>query len=436
MTSAAPQNASLTQAEPDRSEVPASAPAAAAAPNDPLLDARRAAAAHEHSTAVYKIVLTGGPCAGKTTAASRLSDIFRAKGFRVFTVPEAATSMFTNGVGFQDLGDKAKRFAFQWSILSLQMNLEDGFERFARACGEPSILLCDRGLMDGSVYMPPEEWDSLVKGNGMDERSLRDGRYDGILHLVTAACGAEEHYSLENNEARSESVEMARDVDGRTEGVWLGHPRHLVFDNSTDFEEKMSRITSAASRLVGLPCRPRKLCKFLLFEPPPPLEEFPVPVKEFHAEKVFLVRRDTAEAGESGLMTVPADTSGGDASGEGDANVDVPAAVCVSSESFLEKRGKTKSEVFVYSITAISTFSDGTVTEVTRQLSAAQHASIEKERADSARTKVVQRRVSFLWERQVFELHTDMEPAFGINVLHRRSEGGELSLPTFLKVDD
>ena len=75
-------------------------------------------------------------------------------------------------------------------------------------------------------------------------------------------------------------------VDGRTEAVWLGHPRHLVFDNSTDFEAKMSRVTSAASRLVGLPCRPRKLCKFLLFEPPPPVEEFPVPVKEFHAEKV------------------------------------------------------------------------------------------------------------------------------------------------------
>lgn len=45
---------------------------------------------------------------------------------------------------------------------SLQMTLEDGFERFARACGKPSILLCDRGLMDGSVYMPPEEWACLV----------------------------------------------------------------------------------------------------------------------------------------------------------------------------------------------------------------------------------------------------------------------------------
>lgn len=75
-------------------------------------------------------------------------------------------------------------------------------------------------------------------------------------------------------------------MDAKTEAVWLGHPRHLVFDNSTDFEAKLSRLTTAASRLVGLPCRPRKLCKFLLYEPPPPLEEFPVPAKEFHAEKV------------------------------------------------------------------------------------------------------------------------------------------------------
>eukprot|EP00752_Nemacystus_decipiens_P016388 g14650.t1 len=398
--------------------------------NDPLLDARQAA--DEHTAAVYKLVLTGGPCAGKTTALSRMGSFFRAKGFRVFTVPEAATSMFSNGIGFQDLGSQEKRFAFQWGILSLQMTLEDGFERFARTCGQPSILLCDRGLMDGSVYMPPEEWASLVQANGMDERSLRDGRYDGILHLVTAACGAEEHYSLENNEVRSESVEVARDVDAKTEAVWLGHPRHLVFDNSTGFEAKLLRLTTAASRLVGLPCRPRKLCKFLLYEPPPPVEEFPVPTKEFRAEKVHLVRRE-AEIGQGGLMTaLPA----GDDKGEEDGAGDAPAApvVRVSSESFLEKRGRD--ELSVYSLTTLSSYSDGTVTELTKQLSAAQHEAIKRERADTARPKVVQRRVSFLWERQAFELHTDLEPAHGINVLHRRSEGGELSLPTFLKVDE
>ncbi|CAM9140542.1 unnamed protein product, partial [Scytosiphon promiscuus] len=400
--------------------------------NDPLAETRRAAGS-ENSTPVYKLVLTGGPCAGKTTALSRMGDFFRKKGFRVFTVPEAATSMFSNGISFQDLATQENRFAFQWSILSLQTTLEDGFERFARGCGQPSILLCDRGLMDGSVYMPPQEWASLVQAKGLDERSLRDGRYDGVLHLVTAACGAEEHYTLENNEVRTEAPSLAREVDAKTEAAWLGHPRHLVFDNSTGFEAKISRVTSAASRLVGLPCRPRKLCKFLLYEPPPPLEEFPVPAKEFQAEKVFLVRRGGVEGGEGGLMaTSPPIVEGEEESGTDDA---VPAPpVCVSSESFLEKRGKD--ETFVHHLTTISSYSDGTVTEVTRQLSAAQHSSMELERADPARPKVVQRRITFLWEMQVFELHTDIEPAFGVNVLHRRSEGGELSLPTFLKVDE
>lgn len=51
-----------------------------------------------------------------------------------------------------------------------------------------------------------------VQANGMNELTLRDGRYDGIFHLVTAAIGAEEHYSLENNEARSEPVDLAKEV--------------------------------------------------------------------------------------------------------------------------------------------------------------------------------------------------------------------------------
>lgn len=57
----------------------------------------------------------------------------------------------------------------------------------------------------------------------MDELSLRDGRYDGIFHLVTAACEAEEHYSLDNNEARTESVEVARDV---RRSIRVGHVGH------------------------------------------------------------------------------------------------------------------------------------------------------------------------------------------------------------------
>lgn len=45
---------------------------------DPLADARRAL--HKESIPVYKFVLTGGPCAGKTTALARMSAFFKEKG--------------------------------------------------------------------------------------------------------------------------------------------------------------------------------------------------------------------------------------------------------------------------------------------------------------------------------------------------------------------
>lgn len=62
-----------------------------------------------------------------------------------------------------------------------------------------------------------------VNANGMNESSLRDGRYDGVFHLVTAASGAEDFYTLESNEARTETVDMAREVSGL-------EPDHLAIE--------------------------------------------------------------------------------------------------------------------------------------------------------------------------------------------------------------
>ncbi|CAN0311784.1 unnamed protein product [Discosporangium mesarthrocarpum] len=67
---------------------------------------------------VYKFVMTGGPCAGKTTAMEAVSSHFKEKGFRVFTVPEAATLLFNNGISYLELENDHFRFSFQWSLLS------------------------------------------------------------------------------------------------------------------------------------------------------------------------------------------------------------------------------------------------------------------------------------------------------------------------------
>jgi nucleoside-triphosphatase THEP1 len=44
-----------------------------------------------------RIVVTGGPCGGKTTILTKFAKIFEQRGFRVYTVPEAATLLNTAG---------------------------------------------------------------------------------------------------------------------------------------------------------------------------------------------------------------------------------------------------------------------------------------------------------------------------------------------------
>lgn len=46
---------------------------------------------------IFKIVLTGGPCAGKTTAITTLADKLREQGFATYIVPEAASLIFSSG---------------------------------------------------------------------------------------------------------------------------------------------------------------------------------------------------------------------------------------------------------------------------------------------------------------------------------------------------
>src|SRR6187402_2440911 len=98
----------------------------------------------------YRIVLTGGPGGGKTTAA----DLFRREiGNRAVIVPEAATMLFQGG--FPRSRDiHAARIA-QTAIYQVQRNLED----VQSALYPGRILLCDRGTVDGAAYWPDGDGD-------------------------------------------------------------------------------------------------------------------------------------------------------------------------------------------------------------------------------------------------------------------------------------
>ena len=102
------------------------------------------------------------------------------------------------------------------------------------------------------TYMSDEEFAEASAYIGMDPIELRDS-YDAVFHLVTAAKGAEEHYTKANNAARYETIEEACALDDRLIAAWTGH-RHLrIIDNSTDFEEKLKKLINEIILFLGEP---------------------------------------------------------------------------------------------------------------------------------------------------------------------------------------
>ena len=186
---------------------------------------------------VVKIVLTGGPCSGKTTAQSWILNNYEKLGYKIFFIPETATEHITGGLTPWETNTA---YDFQKGIFLHQMVKEDIFTEAAKKMGYDKILIvCDRGLMDNKAYMSEEEYQRLLEEFGLTKSTIMD-RYDAVFHLVTAAKGAEEYYNLDN-EARTETVEQAVAIDDKTINAWTGHPHFRIIDNSTDFDEKMRR---------------------------------------------------------------------------------------------------------------------------------------------------------------------------------------------------
>jgi predicted ATPase len=173
-----------------------------------------------------RIVVTGGPGGGKTTAA----DLFRREiGERVVVVPEAATLLFSGG--FPRVSEPHARAAAQRAVYHVQTNLED-----VQSARYPDrILLCDRGTVDGAAYWPGSAEDFFGAVGSTHEREL--ARYDAVLFFETAAAGG---MSIEGgNPMRIESNAEAVAIDSRLRTVWSAHPRFLVVPHNASFVKKI-----------------------------------------------------------------------------------------------------------------------------------------------------------------------------------------------------
>ena len=343
---------------------------------------------------IKRIVLTGGPCAGKTTALVRIVDYFSNYGYKVFTIPEVPTLYSQGGWNFLTPNRKLY-YEGERAILETQLALEDSFMRMAEVCTKPTLIICDRGTLDISAYMTPEMWEDITAKAGTDSNKLRN-RYDAVLHLVSAADGAEKYYTTATNAVRyeqmnEEGLRIARELDKKVVKAWSGHPHLRVINNNDDFNAKLNRVLKEIANVVGLP---------------QPIEE----------ERKYIVEI-TGEIPES-------------------TESDITQTYLVAEpgvEMRLRRRGW--SGKFVNVLTTKKRISETEQIETERQVDNNLYESLVKQ-ADPYRQTIHKKRRSFIWKGQFFELDSYLKPCKDLVILETKgiAEHNDVKFPPFVRV--
>lgn len=212
---------------------------------------------------VIKIVLTGGPCAGKSTAAKYVSQQLDIHNIRNIIINEQATKLFLSGKSPKNMGS----YEFHKLLFKEQLEEENRQTDFAsKLPNDKVVLIFDRGLLDSRAYVTQEEFDRYSSLYGTNEDILRNS-YDAVFHLVTAAKGAEEHYNFDSNIVRCEDIDEAIKLDEDILSVWTGTPHLRVIENSTDFDNKLARLMTEILGFLGEP-EPLEIERKFLIEYP------------------------------------------------------------------------------------------------------------------------------------------------------------------------
>ena len=206
---------------------------------------------------VPEIVLSGGPCSGKSTSLASLSAKLVEWGYRPLVVPELATTLMAGGL--HDLGAIAGRdpehfLEIEMRILLMMRAVRLQYlalaETFTKR-GEKVVIIYDRAEPDIAPYVGPEAFAQMCEQAGLSTHDVRDS-YHAVIYLVTSAFGAEHDYTTANNTTRRETVEEARAVDMRTRAAWQGHPNLLIVDASTEFQAKIDGVLAATAKALGI----------------------------------------------------------------------------------------------------------------------------------------------------------------------------------------
>ena len=188
---------------------------------------------------IRMIVLTGGPCAGKSTAIREIKTHFETLGYTVLCIAETATELIVSGVAPWTTNTN---FDYQLGQFKLQQAKEEVYLAAAHNMPDKNILIiCDRGLMDNYAYTSASDMERILEDVGLSPLEVQS-RYDAVFHLETAAKGGDNLYGLDTNAARTETADEAINLDNSIIRAWTGHPHFRIIASSQDFDDKLRTL--------------------------------------------------------------------------------------------------------------------------------------------------------------------------------------------------
>ena len=190
-----------------------------------------------------RVVLTGGPCAGKSTVLAAIATYLP---HLVEIVPEAASHAFAGGYPLPepDWSDQ-DWYALQMIITYQQLRFEAEAEARAKESGK-EIIVCDRAPYDNLAYRMGREAVAELVG---PELTAGMRRYDLVIHLRSLAVIDPPRYQQTSNAGRYESLSAATFQEAATIAAWSPHPNRVTIAE-TDINELVTRS-------IALICRRR-----------------------------------------------------------------------------------------------------------------------------------------------------------------------------------
>ena len=221
---------------------------------------------------IHIVVLTGGPCAGKTTTLNKaVRQSIAIPNCEVFVAQEAANHLKTGNMNFFSCGSDS---TFQRLIIDHQETAERStvIAAIKHKIANPTCrVLCifDRSLMDGEAYFDdPAEYAIILKDYGFDTKEMVYARSDMVVYLRSAAIGAEHAYTTNDGSTRrEETIEQAAKLDHGVYEAWKHHKNFVEVDNSFRFNEKLDFAISKIFSVAGI-SMPVKICRRFIVPTP------------------------------------------------------------------------------------------------------------------------------------------------------------------------